>query len=409
MVWLLSRQLRILVISHMYPNLVNPQSGIFVHNQCRALQAADVDIEVISPVPSFPFYPKWNGYRDLPAQKIEDGIPISYVSTRMYPGGIGFSTYGRHYAYALTSKIKEVRKRFAFDVVHCHTLFPDGNAGALLKDQLQVPLVTTAHGSDVMLYPKRSSRVKKKTIQAIKQSDAVITVSKRLEQEVRELVSDASVTTIYNGFAPELFFPRDKVEARHMLGLDVTQKNLLFVGNLYPVKGLSYLLQAFNLLLDKAPNVHLHIVGDGRLRNSLEKEVANMNIDEQVTFHGRQPYEAIPTWLQSADAVVLSSLSEGLPSILLESMGCGVPMISTDVGGIKEILQDQRTGLLVPPENAEALAQAMVRMMVDQEDQRDLYGKAARNASYSYTWRQNAENHLELYETVMNQVVVKSR
>jgi glycosyltransferase involved in cell wall biosynthesis len=386
----------------MYPNRVNPHAGIFVHNQCKALRAVDVDIEVISPIPSFPFYPKWRPYRSLPHHTEYEGIPVTYLPTRMFPGGLFFSTYGENYAKALKPTIQNVRERFHFDLVHCHTLFPDGNAGVRLKKQLGTPVITTAHGSDVLLYPKRGEKIYQQTTEAIQQSDAVLTVSEKLAKEVRRMNAHACVKTIYNGYFPDRFSPGDSLVARKELGLPLDQKNLLFIGNLYPVKGLFYLLEAFAHCAKKSDKVHLHLVGEGHLRSQLEAEVEKRQLQDRVTFHGRQPYEKIPTWIRSADVMVLSSLSEGMPSILLESMGCGVPMIATDVGGIREILQHEKTGLLVPAKDVQALAAACERLLIDDPSLRRQYGKAAYEASYAYTWGQNAEHVLELYQQVIN-------
>lgn len=398
----MSRHLRVLVISHMYPNPVNPHAGIFVHNQCKALRAVDVDIEVISPIPSFPFYPKWRSYRLLPSYTEYEGIPVTYLPTKMYPAGLFFSTYGENYAKALAPAIKKVQERFRFDLVHCHTLFPDGNAGVRLKKQLGTPVITTAHGSDVLLYPQRGEKIYEQTLYAIQQSDAVLSVSEKLAKEVRRMETHARVETIYNGYFPDLFSPGDAMVARKKLGLPENQKNLLFIGNLYPVKGLFYLLEAFAHCAKKSDKVHLHLVGEGHLRSQLEAKVAEWQLQSRVTFHGRQPYEKIPTWIRSADVMVLSSLSEGMPSILLESMGCGVPMIATDVGGISEILQHEKTGLLVPAKDTQALAAACERLLIEDSSLRRQYGKAAYDASYAYTWGQNAENVLELYQQVIN-------
>jgi len=82
--------LKVLVISHMYPNPANPMSGIFVHNQVKALKQAGVECRVLSPIPRFPLYPKWRMYRRFPAQTVMDGIPIHYVPTWMFPGGMFF-------------------------------------------------------------------------------------------------------------------------------------------------------------------------------------------------------------------------------------------------------------------------------------------------------------------------------
>lgn len=394
-------QLKVLVLSHMYPNPVKWHAGVFVHNQCKALIRAGVDVRVVSPIPSFPFYYKWRGYRKLPKKTEIEGVPVQYVPTRMFPGGFFFSTYGYFYHRSLQPVFADLYQEFPFDLIHCHTIFPDGNAGIRLKHDFQVPILSTIHGSDMMLYPKQSKRVYQQTLLALKENDQVITVSQRLQREAQKMWKDVRIQTIYNGFDPEKFHPGDQEKARRELGLPLDKKIALFVGNLYPVKGLSYLLQAFSQLAKQTDQVHLVIVGDGKLQPSLEKEADQLGIRSMISFMGRRSYEEIPTWLKSADVIVLSSISEGLPSILLESMACGKPMIATDVGGIAEILKDGSTGRLVPARDSEKLAEALLDVLVTNPEQLTEMGEQAYQASKAYTWSQNASKVIHLYQQVL--------
>lgn len=383
----------------MYPNLVNPQAGIFVHNQCKALQSIGIEVKVISPTPSFPGYPKWRGYKAMKEVTEYEGISVTYVPTRMFPKGFFFGSYSHFYQQAL----KPILAQTKADCIHAHTLFPDGHAIVRLANEQSLPVVVTAHGSDVMLYPNRNPRVKLKTIETLEQSDQVITVSHRLEKVARSFAETAKLKTIYNGFSANQFSPGDRQEARKELGLSLDQGNLLFIGNLYPVKGVSDLLQAFRQAASKAPDLQLHLVGDGPLRASLEAETKRLQLEHRVTFHGRQPYEKMVTWMRSADAIVLSSLSEGLPSVLLESMACGIPMIATDVGGIAEILQNGKTGSLVPPQDVTKLAKVIEQWFTTDESLRKQYGEAAYQASYQYTWESNATQMFDVYKEVIAQ------
>lgn len=395
-------RLKVLVLSHMYPNPVNWHAGVFVHNQCKALVQSGVEVQVVSPIPSFPFYYKWSGYKQLPQRTEIEGISVHYVPTRMFPGGFFFSAYGYLYQKSLLPVLSELYKEFPFDLIHCHTIFPDGNAGVRLKEHFQVPIFSTIHGSDIMLYPKRSKGVYQQTLFALKENDQVITVSRRLQDEAETMHQDVRIQTIYNGFYPDQFRPGDQTVARKKLDLPMDKKICLFVGNLYPVKGLSYLLQAFSKLASHTDQVQLVLVGDGKLKSPLQREANTLGIGPVVSFMGRRPYDEIPTWLQSADVVVLSSLSEGLPSILLESMACGKPMIATDVGGIAEILQDGETGRLVPARNVEKLANALTDLLVHQADQVKEMGEKAYQASQAFTWNENAKQTVSIYQQVLS-------
>jgi glycosyltransferase involved in cell wall biosynthesis len=394
---------RVLVVSHMYPNQVNPMAGIFVHNQTKALKQAGMDVRVVVPIPHFPLYRKWRGYRQLPARTELDGIPVYYVPTRMFPGGFFFSQYGNLYVNALRKVLPSIYEEFPFELIHCHTIYPDGYAGSLLKQAFGVPVVSTVHGSDVMLYPKRSRRVYERTEQALRGNDFVITVSERARQEVIQMVPDAKVATIYNGFDPSRFQPMEKSAARKTLDLPLSGKQVLFVGNLYQVKGIPYLLEAFRTIAAECEEVSLNLIGEGPLRAELERQVEQLGLQGRVTFLGRKPYEEIPVWINSADVVALTSLSEGLPSILLETMGCGRAMVATDVGGIREILQDGRTGLLAQSQDVDSITRALRKILIEDESFIDTMGKQALEASRKLTWEQNAENTKAVYARVLEE------
>ncbi|MBN2908023.1 glycosyltransferase family 4 protein [Polycladomyces sp. WAk] len=397
--------LKVLVISHMYPNPANPMSGIFVHNQVKALAAAGVECRVVSPVPRFPLYPKWKAYREFPKRTVMDGIIIDYVPTWMFPGGFFFGAYGMLYYWSLSRHLTALRREFPFDLIHCHTIYPDGHAGGKLKSLFNVPVVSTIHGSDIRLYPKRSRWVYRNTEEALRLSDHIITVSDRLRKEALQMVAGIEAVTIYNGFDPTRFYPRNQKEVRQQLGLDEQYKIALFVGNFYPVKGLSHLLTAFAQLVEKDPSVRLVMVGDGPLKSQLQRQCREAGIQDHVLFQGRRPHDEIPLWINASDVVVLSSLSEGLPSILLESMGCGKPFVATDVGGIAEILQHRKTGFLVKPEDADELARYLSILLIEEEGLARDMGERAYTLSGSLTWKENADRVKRLYEQMLDQQV----
>ncbi len=393
--------LRVLVISHMYPNQVNPMSGIFVHNQVKNLKKAGIDVRVVSPIPDFPVYPKWKGYRKMDLKTQLEGVDVCYVPTLMFPGGFFFSGYGKFYTASLRKVIPDMQREFPFDLIHAHTIFPDGYAAGKLKRELGVPVVSTIHGSDIMLYPKRNKAVCRKTQKALKMNDRIITVSGRLLAEAERMVPEIEAKIIYNGFDPARFYPVPQQQAREKLGISGQEKVLLFVGNLLPVKGVDLLLTAFARVASQDPDLYLYLGGDGPLRRTLAEQADRLGIRERVHFMGRRPYEEIPFWINSADAVVLSSRSEGLPSILLESMGCGKAMVATDVGGISEILRDGETGFLVEPENPDRLAERLGRILVESPELARTMGERAYEASRALTWEQNAKNTICFYEQML--------
>jgi len=133
------------------------------------------------------------------------------------------------------------------------------------------------------------------------------------------------------------------------------------LGRLSQEKGYSFLIEAAAVVLEHLPQAFFLIVGDGQLRNSLVEQARRMAIDSRVVFTG--PRSDIEELLACMDLLVSPSLTEGLPTTIIESMACGVPVVATDIPGTRELIQDGVTGCLVPPANSHALAEAILTML----------------------------------------------
>lgn len=150
------------------------------------------------------------------------------------------------------------------------------------------------------------------------------------------------------------------------------------VGNiaaLVPHKGQRYLIEAARLVLKKLPDVHFLIVGDGELRESLAHQIKEHALEKHVILTGFRP--DVLSLLKAFDVFVLSSVTEGLGTSLLDAMAARKPIAASEVGGIPEVVQDGRTGLLVPPRNPQALADAILRILQDPST-RARFGEAGR-------------------------------
>jgi len=169
---------------------------------------------------------------------------------------------------------------------------------------------------------------------------------------------------IYNGVDASLFHPGEPEAARRELGLEKDDLLLLFVGNFLPVKQPHFLIEAVARWNQQRAGsgqrpARLAMVGDGPLRKSLEESVSSQGLNGLVTFPGRLPPGQVAKWMQAADAFCLSSRNEGFPNVLLEAMACGLPIVSTDVGGIGELVDRPERGTLVPSGNLDAYLKAL--------------------------------------------------
>jgi len=153
----------------------------------------------------------------------------------------------------------------------------------------------------------------------------------------------------------------------------------------------------------QVPKARLILVGDGPLRSLLKRQARELDLEEKVTFVGRRPHDEIPLWLNSSDVVVLPSLSEGFGGVVLEAMGCGKPVVATDVAGASEIVQHRKTGYLVKPKDVDGLAQYLTILLKDESGLIGDMGERAYVVSGNYTWKQNAAQVIEVYRRLLSQ------
>lgn len=161
---------------------------------------------------------------------------------------------------------------------------------------------------------------------------------------------------------------KSTAQVRAELGLPPTDPLAGWVGRLVPIKGCEYFLQALVLARRQRPDLKGVIVGDGPLRGKLERMAGELGLSQSVVF--TRVREDIPDLMRALDLFVLTSLNEGLGRVLLEAMACGVPVVASRVGGVAEIVLDQKTGILVPPAKPEETAQAILEILNNGEKSR---------------------------------------
>ena len=149
------------------------------------------------------------------------------------------------------------------------------------------------------------------------------------------------------GVDTSLFKKMEKTKMRKKFDLPKNSKIIIYVGRLSKVKGLDLLLKAFSIYIEKVPNSKLILVGDGEERTNLESNCKILGICDNVIFKGEIKHQNLPEILNCADIFVMTSYAEGLPNSLLEAMSCELPVISTNVGGVKELIQSNKNGIVL--------------------------------------------------------------
>jgi glycosyltransferase involved in cell wall biosynthesis len=264
------------------------------------------------------------------------------------------------------------------DLVHAHWLLPQGAVAWLLKRLGRVPrYVVTSHGGDLYGFRSRSAQAVKRRV--ARDADAMTVVSSVMRAEAERIgLRPPRLQVIPMGAdLQEVFVPYATVPRSH--------HELLFVGRLVEKKGLTHLLDALPLVLRNHPEARLTIVGFGPLRGTLEAQVVRLGIEAMVRFAGAVPQAELPALYRRAAVVVAPSVraasgdQEGLPVVLMEAIGCGCPIVASDIPGVRDLTGEESDDMLVPPGDVAALAAAITRQLDDPE--RALARAAARRAA----------------------------
>ena len=307
-----------------------------------------------------------------------------------------FPPLDRPFSPALAGWLSTTLRRNRVALAHSHE-FTMAVYGAWAARRAGLPHLFTMHGS--RYYAARMQRRVAMRV-AAGLSRSVVAVSKSLSQHLsRDLWLRASrVATIPNGAA---LTPVAQSSLRGELRLEPGDQLALAVGNLYPVKGHSHLLEALGLLARRFPQLHVAIAGRGDLDAPLRARAQALEVDGR--FHLLGLRADVANLLAGADVFVLPSLSEGLPLALVEAMLAGRPIVASAVGEVGTVLNGGRShaGLLVPPGDARALADALAQVLSNPTEAHDLAAAAARRAE-DYTLAKMTERYVALYTTMLS-------
>jgi glycosyltransferase involved in cell wall biosynthesis len=242
---------------------------------------------------------------------------------------------------------------------------------------------------------------------ALLQADAVLTVSGPLRDHALSLGVDPSRLHVFpNGVDPCLFRPghRDPT-VRARFGL-ADERVVGFVGGLRPWHGVEVLPDLLQRLLERRSDVRLLVVGDGPLRSSLQERLQQMGLGDKSVFAGSLPHTDVASVMHQFDVALapypaLDHAFYFSPLKLFEYMACGVPVVASELGQIGEIVRHEETGLLCPPGDTEALAEACERLLADQELGRCLGEAAAKTVRNQFTWDHNAQRVGKLAQSLI--------
>lgn len=355
---------KLLVLSSLFPSPAQPGAGVFVRERMFRV-AKHLPLVVLAPQAWFPFQGLIRRFRPhfrppAPSFEVMDGIEVHRPRFLCFPG-VWKRTDGMFMAIGCFLTARRVVRRHRLNLLDVHFGYPDGYAGILLKRWLRIPMVLTLRGKE-----ERQARMDVGGVlrKAVLGADRLVTVSDALRQVALQFgADDRKITVIGNGVDLDKFRSIPRLTARSQFGLPTNARILVSVGTLVERKGFHRVLDCMPALRERHPDLHLLIVGgagpEGDIGPRLRAQTQSLGLGGCVHFLGAFPPDQLHVALSAADVFVLATSYEGWANVFLEAMSCGLPVVTTRVGGNSEVVCDPSVGTVVEFGDAEALIEAI--------------------------------------------------
>lgn len=345
--------MRILFCSYAYPNPWQPGLGTFNRTMLAGL-AQRHDVRVMAPVA---FTERWRkpAVSDFQAHpNIRAEYPTFY-----YPPKLARSQYDQFLWWSIRRPLRAAIREFQPDIVLSYWAHPDGAVAVRAAHEAGLPAMVMVGGSDVLLLARTGSR-RRVILETLAAAEAVVTVSEDLRNTLLDDgLPGEKLHVIGRGVDCAIFHPGDRHAARRKLGTPDDRPVIVGVGRLVPVKDWLTWLSTIEELVAQGVKPASYVCGAGPLEAELQAAIKQRGLNDYVELRGAQTPGQLADWYRAADITLLTSTSEGIPNVLLETMACGGSFVATAVGGIPEIA-DPVCDRLAPVRNAAALADAVV-------------------------------------------------
>ena len=393
--------MRVLIVSWEFPPLVVGGLGRHVGQLARQLAAQGHDVRVLT-----------RGTRTAPEQQQFEGVAVWRAAADGLAidfGSESLLAWAQAFEHSLVRAGLELVSRWRPDVIHAHDWLVAQTARTLCQ-VTGSPVVVTVHATEHGRQQGWLTEPLPRAIHSVerwlcREAAAVITCSRFMAAEVSELfqLDPAEVRVIGNGAEPtHPTEPRPGVETETGMA-DRRYRGeplLVFAGRLVHEKGLQELVKALPLLRDELPRVRLVVAGTGPQLADQQDRAARYGVSDLVDWAGFLDEAELARLLAAADLVVAPSLYEPFGMVALEAQLAGTPVAVSDTGGLAELVEGGRTGLLFAPQDPAAIAAAVRQALADPEGTRQRASRAQRRARDEYGWAAVARRTAEVYASV---------
>lgn len=369
--------MNILLITKLFPSIATPFHGIFTQvffdYYTNAFQ--EDNVSVIRPI-AIPknIIKTDNGYSLHPKIMQREHYNIHYPPTIGLPMNL-IHLHDLPYFRTIKKFVKKTKQNP--DIIHAYWLYPDGYVAVKTGEYLNKPVILHALGSDINVQMK-IEKLDEKHIYALKKAKAVIVCSEKLKETLIKKFPEFSdkIKIINSAVQRDHYYQTDfqKALAQTIKKKQSGKKDIVFAGRICDDKGVREIISAAAIIKNKRTDFTIHLVGfydSEETINRYKKMMEEKNVTDVINIVGSVP--VMEYWYRIADFTILPSYSEGMPMTMLESLATGVPMIATNVGGIPEVIQDEKQGQLIEPKNSQALADAIIARMDTTVDRKSLY------------------------------------
>ena len=388
----------VLSLTTLYPNAVNPRFGTFVARSMEALaKRGDWRVTLVNPIGLPPLaLGRYRPLADLPATSTESGITIHRPHFTLIPR-IGARRNAAAITRAALPLVQAIHAETPIDLIDAQFFFPDGPAAAIIAKAMGLPLSIKARGSDISFWGEQGF-ARQQMVDAAKAATGLLAVSHDLAGQMAVMGMDAGKITVhYTGLDRDRFRPLEHTQLRSQLSRELgfalpdNAPLIACIGALIERKGQGIAITALNDI----PGARLVLVGKGDDEARLRALAVSEGVETRVFFAGSVDHDLMPLILSAADVMVLPTAAEGLANAWVEALACGTPVVTSDVGGAREIITCDTAGRLVD-RNPQAVA-AGINAVLNAPPPRDAV--AALTAHFS--WEANAAALAAHYERLL--------
>ncbi len=390
--------LRVLSFTLVFPHPLEPGRGLFVRRRLEAI-AGLADVRVVAPV-SYLLHSKGRlrpSFEVIFKERSDGGMEVSHP--RWFHIPMAGSLNGTLLALQTRRLVRRIATQWRPHLLDVHFGYPDAIAGAKLAAWLGLPFTVTLRGSELdhAAYPKRRAAMSN----ALRRASFVFANSSELQRLAISLGVPADKTLVVpNGVDSSLFYLRNHDSIRQELKVQPGEFMILSAGHLIELKGHHHVIQAVANLRATGIPATLLIAGGAAYSPSypdhLRQLVDELGLSDSVRFLGNLPPEQLARMMNAADVFCLASRREGWPNVLHEALSCGTPAVATDVGAVRDLLPDERYGIVVEPGSSEQITAALRRAFTMQWKHADIAAWAQ-----SRSWSQAAQDVLTVWRSVL--------